>query len=60
MHELKSGKAPGIDNVYNDILKKPIGTEFYKLLARGLYRIIKTRFYSMCLEGSSPLYAHQA
>ena len=32
-HELKDGKAPGIDNVYNDILKKAIGTGFYKLLA---------------------------
>ena len=29
--ELKNGKAPGIDNVYNDILKKAIGSGFYKL-----------------------------
>ena len=58
--ELKNGKAPGIDNVYNIIHKKAIGTGFYKLLARSLYHIIKTRFYSICLEGSSPLYAHQA
>ena len=29
--ELKNGKAPGIDSVYNDILKKAIGTGFYKL-----------------------------
>ena len=28
--ELKNGKAPGIDNVYNIILKKAIGTGFYK------------------------------
>ena len=34
-HKLKNGKAPGIDNVYNDILKKAIGTGFYKLLARA-------------------------
>ena len=33
--ELKNGKAPGIDNVYNDIRKKAIGTGFYKLLARA-------------------------
>ena len=33
--ELKNGKAPGIDNVYNIILKKAIGTGFYKLLARA-------------------------
>ena len=30
--ELKNGKAPGIDNVYNIILKKTIGTGFYKVL----------------------------
>ena len=33
--ELKNGKAPGIDNVYNIILKKTIGTGFYKVLARA-------------------------
>ena len=27
-HKLKNGKAPGTDNVYNDILKKAIGTGF--------------------------------
>ena len=26
--ELKNGKVPGIDNVYNYILKKAIGTDF--------------------------------
>ena len=31
--ELKNGKAPGIDNVYNIILKKAIGTGFHKHLA---------------------------
>ena len=31
--ELKNGKAPGIDNVYSNIIKKAIGTDFYKLLA---------------------------
>ena len=34
--ELKNGKAPGIDNVYNIILKKAIGTGFYKVLAKPL------------------------
>ena len=34
-HKLINGKAPGIDNVYNDILKKAIGTGFYKLWARA-------------------------
>ena len=56
--KLKNGKALGIDNVYNDILRKARGTGFYKLLS--LYHIIKTRFYSICLEGSSPLHSHQA
>ena len=32
--ELKHGKAPGIDNKYNILLKKAIGTGFYKFLAR--------------------------
>ena len=34
-YELKNGKAPGIDNVYNGILKKAIGSGFYRLLARA-------------------------
>ena len=34
-NQLKNGKAPGIDNGYNDILKKAIGTGFYSLLARA-------------------------
>ena len=33
--ELRNGKAPGIDNVYNDILEKAIVTGFYKLLDRA-------------------------
>ena len=33
--ELKNGKAPGIVNVYNIILRKAIGTGFYKVLARA-------------------------
>ena len=33
--ELQNGKAPGMDNVYTEILKKTIGTGFYKLLARA-------------------------
>ena len=32
-NELKNGKAPGTDNVYNIILKKAKGTGFYKVLA---------------------------
>ena len=31
--ELKNGKASGIDDVYNIILKKAIGTRFHKVLA---------------------------
>ena len=34
-YKLKNGKAPGIGKVYNGILKKAIGTGFYKLLARA-------------------------
>ena len=43
-HELKNGKAPSIDNVYNDILKKAIGTGFYKLLARAFTISLKLGF----------------
>ena len=43
-HELKNNKAPGIDNVYNDILKKAIGTGFYKLLARAFTISLKLGF----------------
>ena len=32
LSELTNGKAPGTDNVYNDILRKAIGTGFYTLL----------------------------
>ena len=42
--ELKNGKAPGIDNVYNIILKKAIGTGFYKLLARAFTISLKLGF----------------
>ena len=31
--ELNNGKTPGIDNVYNIILKKEVSADFYKLLA---------------------------
>ena len=34
--ELKNVKAPGIETVYNDILKKAIGTGFNKVLAEPL------------------------
>ena len=42
--ELKNGKAPGIDNVYNIILKKAIGTGFYKLLALAFTISLKLGF----------------
>ena len=42
--ELKNGKAPGMDNVYNIILKKAIGTGFYKLLARAFTILLKLGF----------------
>ena len=42
--ELKNGKAPGIENVYNDILKKAIGTGFYKLLALAFTISLKLGF----------------
>ena len=41
---MKSGKAPGLDSVYNDILKKAIGTGFYKLLARAFTIPLKLGF----------------
>ena len=43
-NELKSGKAPGIDNVYNIILKKAIVTGFYKVLARAFTISLKLGF----------------
>ena len=42
--ELKNGKAPGIDNVYNVILKKAIGAGFYKVLARAFTISLKLGF----------------
>ena len=42
--ELKNGKAPGIDNVYNIILKKAIGTGFYKVLSRAFTISLKLGF----------------
>ena len=42
--ELKNGEAPGIDNVYNIILKKAIGTGFYKVLARAFTISLKLGF----------------
>ena len=42
--ELKNGKAPGIDNIYNIILKKAIGTGFYKVLARAFTISLKLGF----------------
>ena len=42
--ELKHGKAPDTDNVYNDILKKAIGTGFYKLFAGAFTILLKEGF----------------
>ena len=42
--ELKSGRAPGIDNVYSDILKKAIGTAFYTLSALAFTVSLKLGF----------------
>ena len=42
--ELKNGKASGIDNVYNIILKKAIGTGFYKVLAPAFTISLKLYF----------------
>ena len=40
----KNGKAPGINSVYNSILKKAIGTGFYKFLARAFTTSLKLGF----------------
>ena len=42
--ELKNGKAPDINNVYSIILKKAIGTGFYKIFARAFTRSLKQGF----------------
>ena len=42
--ELKNFKAPGIDNVNNIILKRAIGTGFYKVLARAFTISLKLDF----------------
>ena len=42
--ELENGKAPGIDNVYNIIFKKAIGTGFYKILAQAFTISLKLGF----------------
>ena len=42
--ELKNGKAPGIDNVYNIILKKAVGTGFYNILAGAFTTSLKLDF----------------
>ena len=55
--ELKNGKAPRCLQHHSQE-----GNRYRILQSFGpsLYHIIKTRFYSTCLEDSSPLYAHQA
>ena len=50
--ELRNGKVPGIDNVYN--------VRFLQYFVSSLYHLTKIRFYPICLEDSRPLYAHQA
>ena len=44
IHTCLNGKAPGIDNVYNIILKKAIGTGFCKLFARAFTISLKLGF----------------
>ena len=56
--EMRPGKAPSSDKVYNQILRKAKDTEFYTHLLRAF--TLKARLYSLCLEDSSPLDAHQA
>ena len=58
--ELKNGKAPGIDNVSTTTFSRKQKVQVFTNFCSSLYHIIKTTFYSICLEGSSPLYAHQA
>ena len=48
--ELKNGKAPDIDNVYNIILKKAIGTGFYKVLAQAFTISLKLGFIPHVLK----------
>ena len=55
---LKTGKAPGINNVYNIILKKAIGTGLYEILARAFTTSLKLGFIPLCLEGRNLLYSH--
>ena len=47
--ELKNGKAPGTDNVYNIILKKAIGTGFFQSFGLSLYHITKTKVAVLCM-----------
>ena len=42
--ELKTGKAPGMNNVYNDIIKKAIGGSFFKCLDRAFSISLKPGF----------------
>ena len=42
--ELNNGKAPGIDKLYNDILKKAIGTDLYTLLVGSFTLSLKLGF----------------
>ena len=42
--ELKNAKAPSIDSVYNDIIKKAIGAGFYKHLVRAFTVSLKLGF----------------
>ena len=59
--ELKNVKAPGIDNVYNIILKKAIGTGFYKVLARTFTISLKPGFIPHVWKVAvRPLYVQQA
>ena len=48
--ELKNGKAPGIDNIYNNILKKAIGIGVYNILARAFTISLKLGFIPYVLK----------
>ena len=45
--ERKNGKASGIDNVYNVILKKAIGTGLHNILARAFTISLKLGLFYM-------------
>ena len=60
-NELKNGKAPGLSRYRQCLQHHSQEGNRYRILQSfglSLYHITETRFYSVCLEGSSPFYAH--